>query len=505
MPNIIERKPNTGLSKSSFLRGLNCPKSLFLSKYHPELKDEISDSQLVVFARGTEIGVLARSLFPGGVDAGRGESETLTDTLRKTREAIESGATIIYEAAFQFDGIYVAVDVLVKQRTSWVVYEVKSSASVKDENIEDVSIQYYVLRGSGLRIADTILVHLNTSYVRRGKLRLKSLFSRESLLREVRKRQKTIPADVIRLKSVLSASKPPSVDIGPFCSSPHQCDFMGHCWDTVPVPSVFDISSIGKKAFDLYHSGVHRIEETPDDFPLSRVQRIQVEAHKKRAMYVDKERLAEFLHGLRYPLYFIDFESIGFGIPIYDESRSYQQIVFQFSLHIQELPGSEPRHIEFLAEPGEDPRPAFIKAFLEHTKGRGSLVVYSQFEKTCLNHLARDFPRCSRQIKNRAKRIVDLMTPFQGKAVYHPAMTGSYSIKDVLPTLVADLNYDALKIRDGMAAGRAFLQMSGATNPDVEGVRIQLLEYCEMDSLAMVRLVGALTNLVKDDCEWSKP
>jgi hypothetical protein len=488
------------LSKSTFIRGLQCPLSLYLNRKHPELRDPTPPELQKVFDTGTAVGLRARDLFPGGVDAGpRGPRDHL-ESLRRTRGLIEEGAPVLYEAAFQHGRVLSIMDILVRAPSGWRAYEVKSSTSVSETYVMDASLQYHVITGSGLPLEDISIVHLNSAYVRRGALEPGPLFTVQSVLAEALKNLDLVREEIEQMKKVLRGKRMPEVMIGEHCFSPYRCDFLGHCWRDVPENSVFDIARLPKKRmFELHAGGVTRIEDIPRDYPLTRGQRLQVESHLSGEEFIDREGLASFMAGIRYPLFFMDFETFMPAVPLYDESRPYQQIPFQYSLHYLAGPGGELRHFEFLAGAGHDPRREFIARLLGDTAPPGDILVYNAaFEILRLRELARDFPECQVEIEERIGRIRDLMVPFQRKLVYAPAMRGSYSIKAVLPALVPDSGYDGLAIADGGSAMAAFEGLQEETDPEkIRETRRALREYCQMDTLAMVKLWHHLEALLK--------
>jgi len=485
------------LSKSTFLRGLQCHKSLYLNRYRRDLRDEVSPDLQAVFSTGREVGELARGLFPGGVQSKPPNSFQFQRAVEVTRELIDGGKDIIYEAAFQHQRVLALVDILVREGDKWRAYEVKSSASLKDIHIPDAGIQYYIMQGQGIELADLSIVYLNTSYVRRGQLDLEQLFTTVSVYHEVLKLEPELPNLVAELKAVLAGGMIPDVRIGPHCTVPYDCDFIGYCWSEVPEYSVFNVARLSrKKAFDLYREGIVLTEDIPDDYPLGDVGAFQVQSDKNGRTTVEEGAIRAFLETVEYPLYFLDFETFNPAIPPFDGTRPYRQIPYQYSLHKKESPTADLEHTGFLAEAGIDPRLPLIESMLSELEGPGDVVVYSAFEAGRVKDLAEQFPEHSEALEALLERLVDLMQPFKDRAYYAPEMHGSYSIKAVLPALVPDLSYDGLAISDGGMAMRAYYELANEKNPArIETIRNDLWEYCKLDSLAMVRILEKLESL----------
>jgi hypothetical protein len=486
------------LSKSTFMRSCQCLKSLYLNKHHKELRDNLDAGREAIFSRGINVGKLAQQLFPGGVDASPPSSFEYDKSVLKTAEYIKNGAKIIYEAAFIHDGVLAAADLLVNHNGKWKAYEVKSSTSVKEPFLLDGTLQYHVITNAGIPLTDISIIYLNNQYVRKGELKLRKLFKAESVIREAKKQQGFVVKQIEVAKTILKQTSAPKIDIGIHCNDPYPCDFIGHCFKHVPTISVFDISRLlSERKFELYNSGIVNLQDVPEDFPLNNAQRIQVDCYRTGAAMIDKGGIRRFLRSLEYPLCFLDFETFAPAVPLYDSSRPYQQIPFQYSAHCKTSPHATATHFEFLAEAGNDPRPGFIERLLSDLKGSADILTYNKsFEIGRLRELALAFPKYAVQLERIILRVKDLMLPFQQKLYYTPAMNGSYSIKAVLPALVPDLNYDSLAIADGSSASNAFEQLIHETDvTKISAIRNHLLEYCKMDTLAMLKILEVLEHI----------
>ena len=491
--------PKYKLSKSTYIRGLQCDKSLYLYKHHYNLKDPISKSTQVIFDQGNEIGILAQKLFPNGVDASPPNHFRMIDSVLKTEKFINNGETIIYEATFNFNDVLAALDILVKDSDGWRAYEVKSSTKVSDTYIKDAAIQYYTIINSGIELKDISIVHINNQYERNGELNVHELFKIESVLSDVLDYLPEIPEKINHFKNVIQSPEVPKIKIGTHCTSPYDCDFKGTCWKHIPEYSVFDISGLNiKKKFDLYDKGIVTIDEINlDEVALNANQELQVKSEINQSIHIEKDKLNSFLEQLNYPLYFLDFETFGSGIPLYSKSKPYQQLVFQYSLHIQETSTSGIKHKEFLAYTDKDPRKDFIKRLITDCGVSGDILVYNiGFERGKLNDLSEAFPEYSDELSEIINRLKDLMIPFQKKWYYTPEMKGSYSIKSVLPALVPGMSYDELEIKEGGSASNIFLSMvKGTFTGEDEKTRDNLKEYCKLDTLAMVEILKILYSL----------
>lgn len=487
------------LSKSTFVRGCQCEKSLYLNKYHKEFQSSISTNQEAVFWQGKEVGILARQLFPNGIDASPQNYFSYVESIKKTKDAIKKEEAVIYEAAFLFDDVLAAVDILVNDGEGWKAFEVKSSTEVKDTHILDAALQYYLIQNTGIILHDIFIVHINNEYVRGEELETEKLFVKKSILKEVLELQTFIPQKIEELKAILKQNEIPVIEIGLQCYKPYPCDFLDYCWKKIPTYSVFDIANLKTtKKFELFNQGIIQLQDIPQEFALNANQWQQINCELEQKSIIDKPKIEEFLGKLIYPLYFLDFETFQLAIPKFVNSRPYQQLVFQYSLHKQNSKGGNILHFEFIAETNStDPRIFFIKKLIDESGEEGDIIVYNKaFEKARLEELAIDFPEFAEPILKIINRLKDLMIPFRERWYYIPEMKGSYSIKFVLPALVPDFSYTNLEIKDGNTASTTYSSMvQGNYKGDKSKSLEALLEYCKLDTLAMVKILQKLFSL----------
>ncbi len=443
------------LSKSKYTRGINCQKSLWLYVHKSEER-LVSESSYAVMSQGTNVGELACGYFPGGKMAVL-EDYPWIESVERTQEFIRQGVETIYEATFIFDDVLVAVDILHKKDGKWSLYEVKSTNSVKPQHIKDVAVQYYVLKGCGLDLEDAFLMHLNRDYVRHGDLDINQLFLPESVLAHIIPLQQDIASNLGLLREMLE-NEEPDIQMGGQCSSPYACDFQAYCSRLVPA----------------VEQEIKVLSSLPE------VKEAEVKA---------------FVEKVQYPLHHLDFETIMPVVPMFDESRPYQAIPFQYSLHCQEKEGGEIAHYAYLAEsnPAIDPRISLIKQMIEQTKNATTIFMYSPYERTMINQMKRDFPAYADELQFIVDKLVDLIVPFRKKYYKTETMEGSASIKKVLPAICPELSYSDLEIGDGMTASNSFLELYSRSDEQyIATTRENLLKYCHLDTLAMVKVFEVL-------------
>ena len=378
------------LSKSLYVRGLQCEKSLWLKKKKPEVLQAPDDGAQAVFDTGTSVGELACELFGGGERIGY--TGNFNTQMTKTKELIERGTKVIYEATFCFDGILVMVDILRICEDGLIINEVKSSTSVKEVYIDDASIQYYVISSLGYKVSAVNIIHIDNSYVRGEKLDLEKLFHTEDVTEQIIQKQAEIPQILNKFEEILSRNVEPEVDIGPHCSDPYHCDAWEYCWCEqrgIPEYSIFNISRLrSDKKFDLYKNGVVKFEDIKDLDKFNASQQIQIRSELSQEQIIDKDAIKEFLKTLSYPLYHLDFETFQQAVPEFVGLRPYEQIPFQFSIHKEDGKGNL-EHFEFLAEVGADPRYELALNLIKFIPQDACVLAYNMsFEKGVIRRLA---------------------------------------------------------------------------------------------------------------------
>ena len=496
----LTQQPSLYLSKSLYMTGLQCHKALWLHKHRSELKDEVSPEQQAMFASGAEVGRYAQELFPGGVLVPYGDLSH-SQQLAMTQNAISNGAPTIYEGAFSHNGVFIKADIFHLGPDGWELYEVKSSASPKEHCPDDIAIQHYVIFGTGLHLAKAYLVHINTSYVRQGPIDVRQLFTIVDLTDKIWEMQSDVVAKLSAMRAMLQNNMP-ATDISPNCDDPYTCAFHGHCWAHIPENSVFDFRGTGRpNAFDLYRQGTVRMEDVPAD-TLGWRQKMQLDGLRYQKNYVDKEAVKAFLNSLWYPLCFMDFETTYMApIPLFDGMKPYEQLPFQFSLHVIEKEGAEPFHYAYLAKDLKNPCEEFLSNLLAVIPPGACILTWNKtFEAERLKELAARFPEKAAEIDAVIENIRDLMAPFRDKSIYHWKFNGSYSIKNVLPALVDGYSYENLPINSGDMASAAWVRMIQETDSE-ERQRLysELLEYCHLDTWAMVLIWKEMQAMVADN------
>lgn len=481
-----------GLSKSRISAFEQCPKRLWLS-VHRANEAKFDEGSELRFAVGNEVGDIACSLHPDGIMV---EAEPdLAAALAKTEALLSSDRTgPIFEATFQHEGLLVRVDILEQDSDgSWRIAEVKSSTKAKNYHHGDLATQVWVLEQAGLKVAKAAIRHLNNQFELSHVGEWDGLFSDTELLQDITPIIEERAEIVSRARSTLYGDEP-DIPIGPHCSSPFQCEFSAYCsasidagpdWPVTVLPSGAGKRWLQNGVADLFDIDVGELK--------SDIHKRVYQATVTDQPYHDVEGARSAMSQWKFPRSWLDFETIAFAVPRWIGTRPYQQIPFQFSVHIEQPDGSI-EHQEFLDLSGEDPRRACATALLELLPSTGAIIAYNaNFEKGCIKTLAKACTDLAPELEQLYSRVVDLL-PVTKAAWYHRDQRGSWSIKAVLPTISNGSAYTDLAVQSGVEAQRAFLEaIDPETSPERKHkIDADLRAYCQKDTRAMVDLAKHL-------------
>jgi hypothetical protein len=487
------------LSKSQYVRGLQCHKALWLYKHKREVMTPTSPRQEFIFANGHRIGKLAQTLFPGGIEIEH-DPNNFDGMIEKTRELIDQGANVIYEATFKSRNVLIMADILLRNGNVWDLYEVKASTSAKPQHKPDAAIQWYVIQDH-LPLGKAHIVHVNKDYVFNGELDITQLLAIEDITDEVLELQPGLDKNLESMSDMLSQNEP-DIPIGLQCEKPYECDFKAYCWKDVPSPSVFNLYWMGKnKKFELYHEGKISYADVCS-LKLTKAQQLQVDSALSREVYIDREAIKAFVDSAVYPMNFLDFETFNSAIPKFPGQMPYRTAIpFQYSLHILHE-DREIEHKEFLADENRDPRAEIAKKLAEDITAEGSIAAYHQStEMKIIRRLAADSAEHEQTLIAMDDRFIDLLKPFQQLMYYHPDFNGSFSIKSVLPAMFPDdaaLDYKALEVQAGDMASMIYADLDRIDDEsERQKIRESLLEYCKLDTLAMVMIWQELSDIAE--------
>ena len=494
------------LSKTNFLTCLDCAKNAWLKIHKPDVykKYPLSSFELNIINTGNQIDELARGLFPNGTPIESRDDTELTKKLMIDKTAV------IYQPVFSTEKFITASDIFVWNSTTnlYDLYEVKSSTSSEEgggrkteDYLIDIAFQKNILNDLGIEIGTLNLIRLNKEYVRIGDINLKELFIIENVTDQVNEKLGEIKQKMEGAYELLVSDKEPSGHcdciLKGWNSHCTTSEYSNHDLPEYPVHAIARINK--KKLTELVDSNIFSIHDVPTDFELSDNQRRQVDTAQSDKEYIDSSGISEFLETMKYPLSFLDYETYPSAIPKYNGHKPYQQIPFQFSLHVINSHGDELTHYDFIYTEQGCPDEHFAEALKKHLPKTGSVIVWSQrFEKGINEQLGEGLPEYKTFMQEVNSRIVDLMIPFFGKTTMydHPKFKGSASIKYVLPALVPHLSYKNMHIQEGGTAADTWNRIvSGEYPKEEKDMKTQALkDYCHLDTLAMVEIWKVLNN-----------
>ncbi len=481
------------LSKSRFTSGLQCHRQLWWRVHEPDAQELIPDkAQQAIFDQGRKVGEAARAYVPGGrlVDL---PHDAYGERVALTRKLLDDRAPVIYEASFLASDVYAAVDILERGHDGCHLIEVKSSTSVKDEHIPDVAIQMHVLTGSGLEVSRAEVMHLNRGCAYPD---LSNLFTREDVTAGAAAKQPELPGLIAGQLRMLAGDLP-DVPVGGHCTKPYDCPFMDRCWRDVPKHHVSTLYRVKNGGADWIAQGFETVDQLPAGSGLSAVQERQRQAVKAGRLIVEPG-LARALQPFQEPIAFLDFETVGLAIPVWNGCHPYDAVPVQFSCHRSSLDGSVVHH-EWLADGPGDPRPEIARRLVEACRGARAVVAYNAtFERRGIQHLADAVPEMAKELLDIEAKLIDPL-PVVRENVYHPDFGGSFSLKAVLPALVPGPGYEELDVAEGALASteleRLMFRGDQMTAEEKHHLKQALLEYCALDTRGMMRLVARLREL----------
>jgi hypothetical protein len=455
------------LSKSTFIRGLQCEKSLYLHKKRPFLRDRLSPEQLAKFSRGTNVGVYAQELFPGGVDAAPKTHFQMAASVVKTAELMEAGQKVIYEAAFEHEGVIIALDILVKAEGGWNAIEVKSSKAISETYLWDASLQYFVMAGSGVQVADFSIAYINTSFVRKGAINPAELFIIESVLPFVLERQEQVSQKIERLKEVVELKSSPPIPIGPHCHDPYPCDFIGHCWKNVPAGSAFDLKGLEEaQKFRYFESGIIKAEDIPETELDEKTTARQVKSIAMGQAVVDKKELKGFLDQIKMPAAVFSWLDLKPAMPIFEGTKPYQSVPCSFALRGLEVIEDQPVLFTAPAFPERE----MLEKMLDAMLGFETILVFGpQPDWGFLMKNAGAEQALQKKADLVLARSIDLSQPFNDFSIAWPGMRHTDTPEEILAGLHQPVLKPAEKIKTRLEAALAIEQMALGNLKDEDG------------------------------------
>ncbi len=482
----------SGITKRIYLEARQCLRRGWYTRNLPQ--ERLSEAEQFLIDEGIEIGRRAQRRYPGGVPV---EWHGLSRATAKTRQLMnDPRVPAIFEATFHIDDYTTKADVLLRNGNGWRVVEVKSSLfkpEVADDLIDDVCYTVMVATRCGVDVNAASLLQIRSEF--RRDAGIDEMFGETDVLATVQERMPEFSSGWNDIPATTGRPEPPDPTPGRACGS---CPYYEeHCLGKGMENPVLYLPRNGGKVTPYYEAGVLDLRDVPDDLAatLTDNQRVVLECARTRQPYVSPD-LRAALADVRWPAYYLDFETVSTTLPLYPDVAPYALLPTQYSIHRCTAPGAVDHHCEYLADPQRDCRRELAERLIADLGTEGSVIVYSGFENGRIGELIERFPDLAEPLSAIRERLFDLLAVVR-KHYCHPGFHGSYSIKKVLPVVVPAMTYDGLEIAEGQAASVKFAKMArGQYSPaECEAIRRNLLTYCGQDTLAMVELHKALWTL----------
>ena len=495
------------ITKNIYRSFNECPKKVFFIK---ENKDEKKELSLIIAEKSDKkVFDKAKELYPNGKEV---LGDTIEEKLIHTKELIKEGYETLFNAVFLVEERYlIEIDIFNKKEDKvWEVINVKHSpssemldlinsdkkpASIKSQLNELAFLSFY-MKKLGLTIIPCS-INVNMRYKRQGDLNLQKLFFKSNLEKKIKGFEEDVETNVSK---IIKIEEEPSITVGSHCKNPFPCKFKEHCWSKFRKDSIHHIPRISaskKKIETFLKNDINNVEDFKDkpEFldELSAEQKIKVNSYLRQKVKKDIMKLTIFLNRVRFPVYYIDFETFSPIIPLFENSRPGSYIPYQYSLDIEKKK-DEIEHIDFLHTKKTDPRKDFIDSLVKNLGESGSIVVYNRaFEERIMDELVELYPEYTEQIRKIKNRIIDIFSPFKEGIYYHPDMVFSQSLKAVLPALVPNMDYKGLDVSDGEQAMFMYEEMLEMEDGEEKDKIINnLIQYCSLDTIAMYEILKVL-------------
>ncbi len=486
------------LSKTQFLYFLQCPKYAWLYKNR---KDLISSAEDLGYQQiqGESIEFWVYQQYSDGVDCKT--NKDISEDIKKTKEILSNGNKIVFQPSFQAGELFCRCDLLIFNESSqlWDLIEIKASTKVEDQHIIDLAFQKQCLTSYGLSIGAMYIYYVNNKYIKKGPIEANKIISKEDVTEKVNFIEVSIRNKINQALVYLKENaEEPDIKILKQCNNPYECNFKPYCWQNIPNHSIYDLSLKEQDLEMLVSEGKIMLEDVPYELVSRKNKKNYYLAKISNSITINKQGIKDELSSLSYPLYFLDYESYNPAVPLFDGLKPYQQMVFQFSLHKKNSSKAIVEHYEFISEQWQDPTPMLLHNLINLLGSMGTIIVWNEsFEKLRNKEMGEMYPSFKKQMLNINSRIYDLGVPFKKEYYIHPEFKGSWSIKSILPVLFPDLSYKNINIQGGMQASGSYRRLIDSNIDVIEKDKLKkdMLEYCKLDTLAMVKIYELLEEI----------
>jgi hypothetical protein len=486
------------LSKSDYMDFLRHPALLWLKKHDPSKIPPIDAATQQRMESGYDFEEYAERLFPDAIKIGFNSPSEYRTMLSRTATAWTKGANYVAQGMYKLGELTCITDVLEADGDGYTLTEIKSSNSAKPEHILDLAFQKVILEANGYTIHKCQVVHANPFYLRHGAIDPSALTCFTDVTDDVEKKLAETQEQATEAVSIINSQTIPDID--PLIAAPSSfaawLQIRKSLEPKLSDDSIYHLPKIGHQvAKKLISQNIDNIGDIDEASPLSHGTAKYWKALSRNGRHTNSTKLLQFLDTIRYPVYYLDYETVSNAVPIWDNTSPHQPVPFQYSLHIKRDPNAVLEHFEYLHGEADFPVDGLLGSLSKLIDISGTILVWNQsFEKKRNEAMAVFRPEYKSFLESVNERVIDLMDPFRKDIITDPAFLGSYSIKDVLPVMVPGCSYNELDIKDGGTALNEWKRVTLQDLPDKESVYIDLKKYCERDTEAMVKIHEALKN-----------
>lgn len=491
------------ISKTDYITYLKHPAWLWLRKHDPDFLDAPDENSQAIIDEGREFEKLAEQIFPEAIHLDRNNYADIQEWADETKALLEQGVDTILQAAFTYDGFLCIADAITKDGDAYILTEIKATTSPDKEHICDLAFQKTVIEWSGFPVRTTQVLHANKEYLRSGDISLKDITAFTDVTDKVNKEVLNAPEQMREAANVAESDTMPSDSLryaGLGAAGDYR-EIFYKLHPDIPEYSIYDLASnkgagTDKLIGSLEDGDTRLIVDIPESTKLQQHQQDQVRVTKLDEVIIDKDAIQAFLGDIKFPAYFLDYESINHIFPPFDHTFPYQQVVFQYSLHIMQEDGAL-THTEYLQDTNTNPAENIIEHLKRDIGGTGSIIVWNKtFECSRHKEYAKLYPVHAPFFEDLNKCTIDLADIFSKRLYFDKRLKGKHSIKKVLPILCPELSYKELGIQEGSTASRSWREaIVDGTRIDKDQILADLREYCGLDTYAMVAIYEQLKNV----------
>jgi hypothetical protein len=486
------------LSKSTFVKSVQCLKAFYLHKFYYNRRDPLSKEQQAVFNRGHEVGYLARSLFPNGKDASSEHPSQYLKSVQQTQNWINQGESTIYEAAFLYNGVLIYIDMLHRQDDYWHAYEVKSSLKISATYILDASLQYYVLKNALKETFSGIsIINIDGQYqLEGGQLNPQQFFKFRDVSQNAEENLAYIDTQISKARVIYQNQQMPHVNTGLHCFKPYTCDFIGTCWQHSPLHSIFNMpfTSIEQIQTLLAQKKIN-LEDLSSTDVISKEQSIIIKSLKEKSIHIDQIKILSHLKSLSSSLIFFDCELSAAAIPIVNGNKPYEAFPYLISLT---LPEGET--FSYFLNHTNDYKPLF-RYLIDHTKSSEHIICFdTASELILINFGIKHFPDLAYELEALRNKLFDFSLIFKQVWFYHYEQYGSFTLKAIAQSFIDRDFYKDLPVQSGLMASYAYQYYLKETDESKKvNLKTDLIQYCEKDTEAVAQLFSKVKQLLNHE------